>query len=218
MLRNWSDFSHVSSFHFALTQRLKFHSERRRHSLDFLHKHFDHWSSRACGEVDPACTLVSWNRAVPTNSKKIKPIGIMGLLQFGVLATFYGRSFVQNCAHLFQQKDILALWILYHQDIKVCINKVRETSGILNNPKFKRAYRIYSELYCQLSSCCSLTFQCVAVVLRLRRLNGPMWGDGRARADRCWEPRGNFLTCDPWQQTLILQMRAWSRRLQLFQG
>lgn len=82
----------------------------------------------------------------------------------------------------------------------------REISEILKKkPKFQRADSIYSELDCQSSSCRSFTFQCVAVVLRLRRLNGPMSGDGRARADRCWEPRGNFLTRDPRQQTLILQ-------------
>lgn len=143
-------------FHFPLTRRLKFHSEHRRRSFDFPHKHFDHWSSRACGEVKhPACTLGQLKRGPcqPT-LKKIKPIGIKGLLQFGVLATFLCKVVCPKlCTFISVERHSCTLDITPPR-YQSMYSQSERNFGNIKKKKIKSAYRIYSELYCKLSSCC----------------------------------------------------------------
>lgn len=43
--------------------------------------------------------------------------------------------------------------------------------------------------------CINLRLHVLLSSIRLRRLNGLMWEDGRDRVDLCWEPKGNVLIC-----------------------
>lgn len=76
---------------------------------------------------------------------------------------------------------------------------------------FQRMEALIAKVLAPFVTKCNLVFNLrfhVLFSIRLRRLNGLMWEDGRDRVDLFWEPKGKVLICSVMTDPQLLNIKT----------